>query len=85
MFKIEFTRSAIKELKKLPKQAIQRITPRIDALAKDPYPPGSVKLSGSEKVWRIRIGDYRVVYSVEEVIELITIERIRHRKDAYRS
>lgn len=84
MYAIEFTRSARKELKKLSTEILHRIVPKIDALSLEPFPSGCVKIVGSEDLWRIRIGDYRVIYSVKESIELITIERVRHRKDAYR-
>ena len=85
MYAIEFTRSAQKELLKLSTEMIRRIVPKIDALSLEPFPSGCVKIVGAEDLWRIRIGDYRVIYSVQQTIQLITIERIRHRKDAYRS
>jgi len=56
----------------------------ISALASDPRPNGCKKLKGSEgELWRIRVGDYRVVYFIEDEIELVDIQRVRHRKEVY--
>ena len=62
---------------------ISRILAVIHNLAAEPHPVGSHKLVGSEAEYRIRIGDYRVIYSVDEAGQAIDIHRIRHRKDAY--
>jgi mRNA interferase RelE/StbE len=62
MYRITLTRSAFKELHSLPNEVIKRISEKIDLLAETPRPPGSKKLKGtSEDLWRIRIGDYRVI------------------------
>jgi mRNA-degrading endonuclease RelE of RelBE toxin-antitoxin system len=53
-------------------------------LAEVPRPPGCKKLIGFKDLWRIRIGTYRVIYSVSDVVQLVRIERVSHRKDAYR-
>ena len=56
----------------------------IDNLSIEPRPSGCKKLKGSlERLWRIRIGDYRVIYSIEDKIEVLDIRRVRHRKDVY--
>ncbi len=84
MYIITFKKSAEKEFEKLPSQVIKRISTAIDALANNPRPAGSKKLEGQkESLWRIRIGDYRVIYLVEDVIKIVEIRRIGHRKDIY--
>ena len=84
MYKIEWKQSAKKELKKLKKAVIPRIIKAVESLSINPYPTGSRKLQGSEHLYRVRLGDYRIVYSVENKILLIEIIRIGHRKDIYR-
>ena len=61
-----------------------RISRAIDSLADNPVPPGARKLKGEERSYRIRVGDYRVVYDVLEEVVLVMILRIGHRKDVYR-
>ncbi|MEQ8413820.1 MAG: type II toxin-antitoxin system RelE/ParE family toxin [Imperialibacter sp.] len=85
MYQINFKRKAGKELLKLPSQAVKEISSSIDALAENPRPDGSKKLKGSnESLWRIRVGDYRVIYAIEDKIKIISVRRIAHRKDIYR-
>jgi mRNA interferase RelE/StbE len=64
-YAITFARSARRELETLDASIVRRVISRIDALAQDPRPSGSRKLQGEQNLWRIRIGDYRVVYSVD--------------------
>ena len=61
-----------------------RIFPKIEALAKDPRPAGSQKLVGNKYLWRIRVGDYRVVYAIYDDKKIVDIIAVRHRKDVYR-
>jgi mRNA interferase RelE/StbE len=68
----------------LPVEEFHRIIPRIKALAENPRPSGSRKLSGSRNDWRIRVGEYRVVYEIEDDAEEIRVMRIRHRREVYR-
>jgi mRNA interferase RelE/StbE len=83
VFKIDYARSAEKELKALPSPVVIRIREAINALANDPHPPGSKKIKGEDRTFRIRIGDYRVLYEVHEKELLVLVVRVRHRKDAY--
>ena len=83
-FQIEWKRSALKELKKTPKETIQRIIEAVDELADDPFPVGVRKISGTERTYRLRVGNYRVLYSVIQDKLLIEIIRVGHRKDVYR-
>lgn len=84
-YQIEWKHSAQKELRKLPAEMIQQIITAVDALSENPFPPGCRKLVGSEQTWRIRIGNYRVIYNVFSTILVIEIVRVAHRKDAYRN
>jgi mRNA interferase RelE/StbE len=82
-YKIEWKRSAARELRKLPREAVSRILQAVEELSADPYPTGVRKLVGSEQTYRIRVGDYRVVYSVFSSTLVIQIIRVGHRKDVY--
>ena len=81
---LQFARSARKELESLPAGVVGRILPRIESLIGDPRPAGCKKLVGTNDLWRIRIGNYRVIYSIRERILTIEIIAGRHRSDAYR-
>jgi mRNA interferase RelE/StbE len=83
-YAVVFAKSARKELESLPDRVVERILPRIEALIDSPRPVGCRKLAGEETLWRIRIGDYRVVYSVDDEEQLVDVIAVRHRKDAYR-
>jgi mRNA interferase RelE/StbE len=83
-YTIVFARSARKELEGLPESTALRILARIEALAGEPRPRGCCKLTGSDDLWRIRVGDYRVLYAIDDTERLVDIIAVRHRKDAYR-
>jgi mRNA interferase RelE/StbE len=84
-YKVTFAKSAIKELQKLPKKAIQKIAPSIDALESDPRPSGCKKMQSVEaNLYRIRVGDYRIIYKVEDEIQIVHVRKIGHRRDVYR-
>jgi mRNA interferase RelE/StbE len=82
-YAVVFARSARRELDKLPEQVVDRIFPRIESLRENPRPHGCRKIKGSENLWRIRVGDYRVIYSIEDRRRLVDIIAVRHRSDAY--
>jgi mRNA interferase RelE/StbE len=82
-YKLLIKASAAKELEALPRRDRQRIITKIRALATDPRPPGCEKLTGHE-LYRIRQGHYRVLYSVDDPNQQLTILKIGHRKDVYR-
>jgi mRNA interferase RelE/StbE len=84
LYKIEWKHSARKELKKLKKDDIPRIIKAVEDLSLNPYPPGTRKLQGCEYLYRIRVGKYRIVYSVKNEVLVIEIIRIGHRKDIYK-
>ena len=81
---IEFSAHAKRQGDKLPQAIKQRIIKAVRRLAKDPFPKGSRKLTGSD-YYRLRVGDYRVVYEVRKDKLIILVIRIAHRKDIYRS
>ncbi len=83
-YKIVWKQSAKKELKKLNKSTIPKILKAVESLASVPHPEGSRKLHGSEHLYRVRRGEYRVVYSVENRVLVIQRIRVGHRKDVYR-
>jgi mRNA interferase RelE/StbE len=84
-YSITIALSAAKEYRNLPHQTMKKIRAAIDSLALEPRPQGkSKKLRASGSLWRIRVGDYRVVYTVDDKKKLVDVIHIRHRKDAYR-
>ena len=83
-FELTWRASTKKDLRQLPPQQIACIVEAVTALAAQPFPHGSQKLAGSDHTYRIRIGDYRVVYEVVTELRLVEIQRVRHRKDVYR-
>jgi mRNA interferase RelE/StbE len=84
MYKISIKKSAQKELQQISAPYSQKIIEAIDALAENPRPEGAKKLKG-EEAYRIRVADYRVIYTIEDVIQIVEVQRIRHRKDAYKN
>lgn len=83
-YRIEWKSSAVKELKRLDSAVIPRIVFSVQSLATNPRPSGVRKLQGSARSYRLRVGDYRVIYEIIDNVLLILIVRVRHRKDAYR-
>lgn len=84
-FRIEWRKSTKKDLRKIPTEIVSRIVEAVHDLREEPRPQGAVKLSGSERTYRIRVGDYRIIYDIFEDIILIEIIKVRHRKDVYKS
>ena len=82
-YKIYFKRSAGKDLDAIPQKDLQRIINRIDLLKENPRPPGCEKLSGQER-YRVRQGNYRIVYSIQDDVLTIWVVKIGHRRDVYR-
>ena len=83
-YAIEFRPAAQRDLRSIPGDMVRRIGRKIDALSENPRPPGAEKLSGSENSYRIRVGDYRVLYGIRDDTLLVVVVRIRHRREAYR-
>jgi mRNA interferase RelE/StbE len=83
-YSIEFRRTAEKELGKLDGRIRARVLRTIAALGDDPRPPGVKALVGEAGLWRIRVGDYRVVYEINDTEVIVLVIRIGHRSDVYR-
>jgi mRNA interferase RelE/StbE len=84
-YELVFKPSVERDLRQLPAASRARVLARIEELAREPLPPGVVKLTGAERLYRIRIGDYRVIYELSRVARQVIIHYVRHRRDAYRS
>ncbi len=82
-YKIYFKKSVEKDFRKIPRQDLQKILSRIEALAEYPRPPGHEKLSGQEK-YRVRQGLYRIIYSIQDRELTVWVVKVGHRKDVYR-
>ena len=82
-YSLEFKRSVAKDLEGVPKRDLERILERIDRLRDDPRPPGSVKLSGQE-CYRVRQGNYRIVYEIIDDRLVVVVVAVGHRRDVYR-
>ncbi len=83
-YAVSFRRSADKDLRRLDATVQRRVLRAINGLARNPRPAGCRKLVGSDNAFRVRVGDYRVIYTVEDAILVVAIESIRHRREAYR-
>jgi len=82
-YRITIKKSAAKELEDIPKKDLRKIVKRIQSLVENPRPTGSQKLSGQEQ-YRIRQGDYRIIYSVDDKTLIVDVFRIGHRREIYR-
>jgi mRNA interferase RelE/StbE len=82
-YSLEIKRSAQKELDALGDPPFTRIDRKILALADNPRPAGCKRLKGYKDHWRVRVGDWRVIYVVDDTAKLVSITRIAHRREAY--
>ena len=83
-YRIEFRPAAWRGLERIPDPFKVRILAAISALAENPRPPRSVRLQGPEGFHRVRVGDYRIVYLIEDRVLLVCVVRVAHRKEVYR-
>lgn len=83
-YEIEWKYSAERELKGIDRQHIPRILEAVESLAENPFPLQHRKLHGVESSYRIRIGDYRIIYQVDLKRKLVVVYHVRHRREAYR-
>jgi mRNA interferase RelE/StbE len=83
-YSIVYKPSVEKDLRSLPQSTVARVIKQIDTLRDNPISRYSVKLTGSKGLYRIRVGDYRVVYGVDQDAKRVTIHYVRHRRDVYR-
>ena len=82
-YSVVIKRSAERELRKIPKQDLRRVVTRIQGLAQEPRPPGCEKLSDQER-YRLRQGDYRIVYAVDDEARTVEVVKVGHRREVYR-
>ncbi|MCY2924692.1 MAG: type II toxin-antitoxin system RelE/ParE family toxin [Planctomycetota bacterium] len=83
-YRIEFRPAPLRDLQRIPQPFRSRLLTAISALARTPRPPGCARLQGPEGFHRVRVGDYRIVYLIQDRVLLICVVRIAHRKDVYR-
>jgi mRNA interferase RelE/StbE len=84
-YSVQIGRLAAKEIKKLPRAEVPKIISTIQGLAEDPFPAGCKKLKASDdELYRVRQGNYRIIYAVETVIKIVEVRKVSHKKDAYR-
>ena len=76
--------SVRKSLRRLPEQVRDRLNSRILALADDPRPSGCLKMEGKDNEWRIRVGDYRIIYSIQDMLLLVRVLEAGPRRDIYK-
>ena len=82
-YQIQVTRAASRDLRKLPRDVLGRIDRQIQALIDDPRPQGSRKLRNEDELYRVRVGDYRIIYQIRDQELIIVVVRVRHRRDVY--
>jgi mRNA interferase RelE/StbE len=82
-YKLVFRKSVIRDMRGIPNRDLRRILAAIDRLSEDPRPAGVEKLSGQER-YRVREGDYRIVYEIRDDEVIVVVVKIGHRKDVYR-
>jgi mRNA interferase RelE/StbE len=82
-YRVVFQKRALKELRALPARIVRRIEASVEELTMDPRPAGCVKLTGMA-LWRIRVGDYRVIYEIRDDVLLVLVIEIGHRREVYR-
>ncbi|MGB4777197.1 type II toxin-antitoxin system RelE family toxin [Microbacterium sp.] len=82
-YRVEFTTAAARQVRKLPRPARDRVLAAIEGLQYEPRPQGAKKLVGEQTAWRIRIGDYRVIYDVFDTELIVTVVRAGHRREIY--
>ncbi len=84
MYTIQFHPSAVKDYNKIPKKIIHKINSLIESLKQNPRPSGYIKLKNRD-AYRIRAGDYRIIYEIHEKEVVVIVMRIRHRKEVYKN
>ena len=84
MYRVLLERAAEKDLGRLSSEVHDRVIAAIQKLAANPRPSGCRKLAGSKNDWRIRVGDYRIIYEIEDQARVLRVNRVRHRREVYR-
>lgn len=84
MYDVQFTRAASRELRKLPVAVRKRVIVAVRSLSQEPRPATSTKLVNRATAWRIRVGDYRVIYDIFDEVLVVSVIRVAHRREVYR-
>jgi len=84
-YRIEWRASTKKDLRRISPADLPRIIAAAESLALDPYPSGALKLTGSERSFRLRVGDYRILYEIFDDVLIVEVVKVGHRKDVYRT
>jgi mRNA interferase RelE/StbE len=83
-YRIEFSPAAERQFKKLPREIQFRLKPRLDGLMNNPFPRGVKKLSAEENLYRLQVGDHRIIYQVQHNALLVLVVKLGHRREVYR-
>jgi mRNA interferase RelE/StbE len=84
VYRLEITRAAARQLDRIERPTAIRLEAAIRTLAQNPRPAGCAKLAGRDNTWRIRVGDYRVVYEIHDDVLVVVVIRVAHRREVYR-
>ncbi|NMD46671.1 MAG: type II toxin-antitoxin system RelE/ParE family toxin [Propionibacterium sp.] len=84
-YRVEFAAAALRQLRKLDRVAQRRVQAAVELLAGEPRPSGAKKLVGGDGEWRVRTGDYRIIYEIHDGILLVLVVAVGHRRDIYRN
>ena len=84
MYRVLLERAAEKDLKSLSSKLHNQVISTLQRLAKNPRPSGCRKLTGADNDWRVRVGDYRIVYEIDDTDQNVRVNRVRHRREVYR-
>jgi mRNA interferase RelE/StbE len=84
VFKVVVERKAEKDLDRLATVVYRRVREAIHSLAENPRPQGCCRLAGTATDWRLRVGDYRIIYEISDAVRIVQVTRVRHRREVYR-
>lgn len=84
-YSVSFKPSLQKDFRRLSPQILSRVLERIEGLQSDPFPHQAIKLSGADRLYRLRVGDYRIIYEVDTAAQQVIIHYVRHRREVYRN
>ncbi len=79
----ELTPAAVRQYRKIPPDQKERVRRRIDLLSNEPRPSGCEKIAGADSLWRVRVGDYRIVYDIRDEVLVVVVVLIGNRRDVY--
>ena len=83
-YSVDVKPAATKEIEALPDNALSRVIRKVESLAQTPRPAGCKKLKGYKDQWRVRVGDWRVVYIIDDQAKLVSVTRVAHRSEVYK-